>query len=618
MSLIYRYLPAISFAELDAAPEFVLLETNRFSQAEKCSYLFTRPLKVLRTRDYGAIERLFSEVEELAQQYYLAGWFSYELGCGMDGTRHEMHTGSMPLLWLGVFENAVIFDHASGIFSGDSSGLFSDKEEDRSFSVTQTGLAIGQAEYLAAVARIKSCIEAGDTYQTNFTTKHRFRFTGCPYGLYQALKQRQHVAYNSFMKFDGSYVISISPELFFRRTGDVMQTRPMKGTLARGRTLDEDRVQSRFLKDDPKNRSENVMIVDLLRNDLGRVSQVGSVEVPKLFEVEKYDSIFQMTSTVQSKLRAGTTYHDLFKALFPCGSVTGAPKIRTMKIIRQLEQRERGIYTGAIGFMAPSGNAVFNVPIRTITLRNGAGEMGVGSGIVYDSDAEAEFDECILKTRFLIEDWPDFALIETMLWDGEYGRLPRHLDRLAASASYFDFSFDRARVSAKLKNTAAHFGAGEQQRVRLLLQRNGDLSVTNTPVREQITHSPKVTLSAAQTSSRDRFFFHKTTNRALYDREFRYFSERGYYDVLFTNERGEVTEGAISNIFIQKDGKLLTPPIACGLLNGVYRQELLGTDKDVQEGVLLPQDLDKAEAIYLTNSVRGMVRVRLEPAKNSE
>jgi para-aminobenzoate synthetase/4-amino-4-deoxychorismate lyase len=406
----------------------------------------------------------------------------------------------------------------------------------------------------------------------------------------------------------------------------------MKGTAPRSRTTAEDRTLADWLRNDPKNRAENVMIVDLLRNDLGRLCSFGSVQVHDLFAVERYPTLWQMTSTVTGQLRPEVGFQDIFRALFPCGSVTGAPKIRAMQLLAQLEARPRGVYTGAIGFFSKN-ESVFNVAIRTLSLRGDHGTMSVGSGIVIDSNPADEWRECLLKAEFLTRPAnpatrpspQSFSLLETLLWQGDYplGNYPLielHLDRLQDSADYFAFPFKRAEVRAALETHANSLTsdprAGEvhspslAHKVRLLLNPGGSLEITSEPIQAPSTDPLRVRIAPQRTDPSDPMYFHKTTHRPLYAQAFQAAIEAGYDDVLFLNNRGEVTEAAIHNIFIEKAGRLLTPPIQCGLLPGVHRRHILATNLQARESILTEQDLRQADAIYLSNAVRA-----LRPAK---
>ncbi|MDI6783757.1 MAG: aminodeoxychorismate synthase component I, partial [bacterium] len=361
----------------------------------------------------------------------------------------------------------------------------------------------------------------GHTYQVNYTYKERFRFQGSPAGLYSDLRKKQSVPYSAFINVDPYYIISFSPELFFRKQGDRMTVQPMKGTSARGRYLLEDRTQIERLKKDSKNRSENLMIVDLLRNDLGKISQVGSVRVERLFEVIKYPTLLQMTSTITSQLAPNVEFSEIFRSLFPSGSVTGAPKIRTMELIRELEPEPRGIYTGSIGYITPEKTAVFNVAIRTVVIdrSKNCAELGIGSGIVYDSDPFSEKQECQMKAKFLTTAVVEFDLIETMLWtpDGDYFLLDLHLRRLSSSAAYFGFRYQQNSIRARLGELKRCFCA-KPYRARLRLAKDGEIEITYAEL-EPLEGELKVLFSPWVTSSSDVFLFHKTTERQVYEQE---------------------------------------------------------------------------------------------------
>jgi len=388
----------------------------------------------------------------------------------------------------------------------------------------------------------------------------------------------------------------------------------MKGTAARGRTTAEDSHMAEWLCNDEKNQSENVMIVDLIRNDLGRICKVGTVRVKSLFAVERYPTLWQMTSTVTGELRSNVGFYDIFRALFPCGSITGAPKIRAMQLLGEIEGEPRGVYTGAIGFFSHE-RTVFNVAIRTLDLNGEDATMGVGGGIVIDSTAEEEYRECRLKAAFLSRTDEPFSLIETLLWRGDYPLLDLHLDRLTDSAEYFGFACDREQVKAALISASTSFADVQACKVRLLMANDGSLQIEYEliPQAERESGEPgRVCIARERTDPGDRFFFHKTTNRSMYASASRVANETGLADLLFLNVRGEVTEGAIHNVFIEKDGRWITPPVTCGLLPGVYRRHLLETRSDVEERVLTLRDLEAADAIYLTNAVRGIRRVILD------
>ncbi len=478
---------------------------------------------------------------------------------------------------------------------------------DENFKISGFRLNTTKKKYLSDIKKIKKYIAEGDTYQVNYTVKGKFRFEGDLINFFKTMVFNQSAKYSAFINKGGSVIISLSPELFFEQNGERIITKPMKGTMKRGLNIYEDSLCLYELANSEKDRAENIMIVDLLRNDLGKISGFGSVKVTGKFEIEKYESVFQMVSSVKSRLKEKINLTDILKNIFPCGSVTGAPKIRTMEIINELEAEKRGIYTGAIG-MVQKRKSVFNVAIRTIIIdEKGNGEIGLGSGIVWDSDPQKEFSETILKSRFLTSPVREFILFETMKFEnGALHNLDEHLKRLKVSADYFLFRFDEEKIRKKISSSLKiHKGL---KRIKLTLNKWGDagLFVNEYPHQpEQIT----VIISGKKISSGNIFQYFKTDNRKLYDREFAEDYAKGFFDVIFQNEKGQMTEGAISNIFIRKGNTWFTPPVKCGLLPGIERKSWLESDVNVSENILYLNDLLNCDEIVLTNSLRGRTRV---------
>jgi para-aminobenzoate synthetase/4-amino-4-deoxychorismate lyase len=596
----------------------VLLETSRFDAGNSYSYLFLDPVETIVVSAPDEIRAMFERIESvLADGMHVAGYVGYESGEHFALSRDHLdftHSAdSLPLAWFGVYRDPFIFNHAAGAFTGETPvAVAREQTPVRALDDDSQGLRldIAQEDYIGSIERIKRYIEAGDTYQVNFTDAVTARLPHSPAATFAALAAAQPVAYGALLHIGDRHILSHSPELFFRvEKGGRIVTKPMKGTMPRGLDADGDVAQAARLAADEKNRAEHIMIVDLLRNDLGRICRMGSVKVEELFSVERYRTLLQMTSTISGEMRSGLTWHEIFGALFPSGSITGAPKIRTMEIIRELEREPRGVYTGAIGHIAPSGKAAFNVAIRTLVVEDGIARMGVGGGIVADSKPEAEYRECQLKMSFLTASRTDFQLIETMLSDGgSIPLLPLHLDRLAASAAYFDFAFDRREVETRIAAFVHGLSHDAHSRVRLLLDASGALSLSQAPLVED-TAEIAVRFAPQCVSSGDVFLRHKTTHRAFYNRELERAREDGFDEVIFLNERGELTEGAISTLFIRSGGRLLTPPLACGILPGVLRQHILATDPAAEERVLTLGDLHAADAVFLGNSVRGLRRV---------
>jgi para-aminobenzoate synthetase/4-amino-4-deoxychorismate lyase len=617
-------LPAELYALVERTPATVLLESANPGVSEHppacLTRLFTAPLRVVAADTPSEIPALFAEVESaIAAGCSAAGFFAYECAiCFEPSAALRPPRRDQPLAWFGIYQRPWLFDHWTGSFTaGDPPGLaripaVAIENAPAGALPPDAVFGLTEQQYAGRIAAIHEWIRAGDIYQLNFTAPMRVRAPGSAAALYARLRSRQPVDYGAFLHWrPRRRILSFSPELFFRVEDEGntrrITTRPMKGTAPRGRNTREDRQRAEWLRNDEKNRSENVMIVDLLRNDLGRLARYGSVRVENLFAVERYPTLWQMTSTVTGDLRPEVRFHEIFRALFPCGSVTGAPKVRAMQLAAGIEPEARGVYTGAIGYFSPQ-RTVFNVAIRTLELDGEQGRMGIGSGIVIDSDAAEEFRECLLKAEFLTRPAESFSLVETLLWQSGYPLIELHLDRLQDSASYFGFPCDRTAVKAALLAHANEFEDQVPHKVRLLLDSDGNTSITSgtLPASNANARSVRVRIAPERTDPADPMLFHKTTLRPVYAKAFEAAALAGYDDVLFLNRSGEVTEGAISNIFVKKDGRWLTPPVECGLLAGVQRRHLLETLPDVEQRALYPGDLRQADAIYLANAVRGL------------
>ncbi|MEW6218248.1 MAG: aminodeoxychorismate synthase component I [Thermodesulfobacteriota bacterium] len=602
---------------VDREPFAIFLDTARPGPGERFSYLYRHPVRQLRLAAAAELPAFLAACQEAMDQgLILAGYLAYELGYLLEPALAGLLPASdLPLAELGAFARPEVFDHATGRWQPDSPCPAGPTPAAGEYRITGLAPDLGQEQYTRAVARILDLIAAGDTYQVNYTLKYRFSWTGSAAALYLALRRSQRVAYAGYLRLGARRILSLSPELFFHAAGGRCTVRPMKGTSRRGRDRVEDEGRREALAADPKNRAENVMIVDLLRNDLGRLCVPGGVAVASLFDVETYETLLQMTSTIEGQLRPEVGLAGLLAGLFPCGSVTGAPKIRTMAIIRELEAGPRGVYTGAIGHLSAAGGTM-SVPIRTVVLEEGKGEMGVGSGIVADSDPEREWAECQLKAEFLARPHPEFGLVETMLWRPATGfwLLAGHLERLAESAAFFGFPCDRPALEAALQQQVETLAGSQSQRLRLVLAPDGSWRLTAIPLpagARPAGEPPLVALAGQRVDSTSVFLYHKTTCRKLQDQELARGRERGLFEVIFTNERGEVTEGSFTNLFIRRDDLFLTPPVSSGLLPGVFRRHFLARQGGrARTQVLTPEDLTKAEAVYVGNSVRGLVPVR--------
>jgi para-aminobenzoate synthetase / 4-amino-4-deoxychorismate lyase len=536
----------------------------------------------------------------LAAGHHVAGWLAYELGYALEPRLVPLLPANVPLLRLGVFD-APAADVPAPTGRAYAGPLTQDWDE---------------AAYAARFAVVKEKIAAGDIYQANLSTRARFAFAGDPLALYERLRAAAHAPWCAFVDDDVQQILSLSPELFFALDANgAIEARPMKGTAPRH---GDDLAEGAALAASAKDRAENLMIVDLIRNDLGRIAQTGSVAVKALFDVETYPTLHTMVSTVTARKRPDAGMADILRALFPCGSVTGAPKIRAMEILRELEDTPRGAYCGAVGHFAPDGSAKFNVAIRTLTITGAEGVLGIGGGVVQDSEVSAEYAECRLKARFFEEDRPPLQLIETLRWDGAFVRLESHLARMAESARVFGVAFDAQRARAALDGAVALYSspasAGEvavagprasesrrgSLRIRLTLDEAGRHDATAAPLEPNPPHWTYA-VAAAPIRSTDLLQRHKTNWRTLYDRHASLADE-----TLFCNERGDLAEGAHSNIFIKRAGVLLTPPLAAGALDGRLRAELIASGR-AREAVLALGDLTDAE-VYLGNSLRGLIR----------
>jgi para-aminobenzoate synthetase/4-amino-4-deoxychorismate lyase len=608
-----------------AKDSFILLENTKSHADGPLGYLYEKPEFIIECQDGDKLEASLVKIDQaVAKGYHLAGFMAYECAYALEpkfaGLMPPNRQG--PLLWFGAY---------AGRKSMNGPALEQFWQEKAraqvpTHAISNQRLSQSKADYLAAITKIHAYLQAGDVYQINYTLKNLFDFEGDSTSLYRTLRASQPVEFGAYMELPEQTILSFSPELFLRREGTKLSTKPMKGTAKRGFTLACDLAAREALSEDEKSRAENLMIVDLLRNDLSRLARPGTVKTHDKFAVEAFRTLLQMTSSVDAEIAADTLTSQIIKALFPCGSITGAPKIRAIQIIRELESHARGIYTGAIGFITPNHDFCFSVPIRTITLAGNdrcpgirRGEMGTGGGIVADSDAKQEYEECLLKARFATHPLPAFDLIETLGWraSGGFSYLQDHLNRLENSATYFDFACNIKAIRASLEAHARNFNKKSGLRVRLLLSARGEISLTSTPLPLSGTapNPPLIALSPKRVDSRNIFLYHKTSRREVYDSEFaRLCSDTEYFDVIFLNEFDQVTEGTRSNIFIEKNGRLLTPALSCGLLPGILRGQLLADKaRPAHEAVITLTDLQTADTIYMGNALRGLVEVKLGP-----
>jgi len=564
--------------------------------AQQCWLHFRNPRRIISAHRVEEVLPALNAIEKTVNKdgLYAAGFIAYEAAPAFDPALVVNRNGSFPLIWFGIYSQPeqIRFPAARKCCSDQSLGQ----------SLTWIP-SLTRDAYQDAIAKIKKNIEEGDTYQVNFTYRLTSPFIGDPWEYFIELVKAQNTRYGAFVNTEEWSICSVSPELFFHLDGNKLSSRPMKGTVSRGMTLRYDIKQAQWLHHSEKNRAENIMIVDMVRNDMGRIARTGSVQVSSLYDIEKYPTLWQMTSTVTAETKAGLS--EILKALFPPASITGAPKPRTMQIIAELETSPRRIYTGSIGFISPDRKAQFNVAIRTILVDKikGQAEYGVGGGIVWDSTETIEFEECQTKAKILTERSPDFSLLETILWTPENGYylLQQHLARLKDSAIYFSFSADIDAIRDKLFSLARAF-PHTAHKVRLLVAKNGHITCKPEVLRHSTAaHIQRVCLAQSPIDSSNLFLYHKTTNRRVYDQALA--ACPGYDDVILWNEKGEVTESCIANIVVELDGELYTPPVQSGLLAGTFRAWLIKQNK-VKEKVISLKDLARSSHVYLINSVR--------------
>ncbi len=558
---------------------------------------FTGPVSVETAYSVDEVLPVLDRIETAVnrENLHAAGFVSYEAAPAFDSacTAHEPDT--FPLAWFGLFRDCEPY-------------YFPKTEHDLPPAVWQP--SVTREEYDRAFAAIRNFIACGHTYQVNYSFRLRTESPYDPRMLFDTAALPGHTRYGAFIDTGRHVICSLSPELFFDLEDGRITCRPMKGTAPRGTSAATDCEAASWLRASEKNRAENIMIVDMIRNDLGRIASPGAVTVSSLWDVERYPTVWQMTSTVSARTDAGLG--EIFQALFPCASVTGAPKIRTMGIIRELEPEPRHLYTGSVGYVAPGGRARFNVAIRTVLYdRNRLqAEYGVGGGIVWDSVNVDEYDECLTKARIIMAPYPPFSLLETILWEPENGffLLERHCARLSEAAGYFCIPLDMRVVERILMNTTASL-TQERQRVRLTVSRDSSVMCEATPLDQgKMPETVRVRLAVEPVDTDSPFIHFKTTHRQVYEKVMA--SATGLDDVLLWNRRGEITESTIANVVFEKDGFFVTPPLECGLLGGTFRSELIESGV-IGERIVRVDELDSFDAVFLINSVRKWRRVKL-------
>jgi para-aminobenzoate synthetase / 4-amino-4-deoxychorismate lyase len=582
-----------------AESPFILLESGISEGDTDVSYAFLDPVRILTYRSGQSVEDFFASIEsEISQGYWLCGYFSYEFGYNLEEVLQDLIRPSpAPLVWLGVFASPKILK--GKLLNTDSKLLQKNLIQSISTSVSKE-------KYFENIDSIHQWIANGKGYQLNYTFGLHFDLQTDPLSLYCALGHRQPTRYQSYIFTGEEHILSFSPELFFQKKGKNITVKPMKGTFPRGKNISEDEKHKIEFLASEKIRAENVMIVDLLRNDLGRIGE--NVCVEKLFEVETYPTLFQMTSTISAEVEKEVPWEKVFRALFPCGSITGAPKIEAMKKISTLENSPRGVYTGAIGFFSPSRDACFSVAIRTLYIAHQKGKMGVGGGIVHDSDAQSEYEEAITKSLFLTKKQEDFCLKEKILWEKGKGffLLKEHLERIEKSAEFFKFPLSVSGLQKSLFTLEKTF-VNKRVVVSVVLLPDGSFSFS-VEQEKKMPRLLKAKFSFQKVEKQNLLLQHKTSVRKLYEKERAKAIKEGFFEVIFTNADEEVTEGSITNIFIENNGMLYTPPVSCGLLPGTLRASLLKSGK-CREKILYKEDVFSAEKVFIGNSIRGLQKV---------
>ncbi len=565
-----------------------------FDPGQQCWLDFNQPQAVVTTSDPAQVAAALREVEAaVAAGRHAVGVVAYEAAAGFDPACTVHSAGDFPLLWFGLYPPPRRIE----LKPAPEEALPTDWRPD-----------LDEASFAGAVAAIKAEIARGATYQVNFTFPLRAPFHGDPWAFFRTLVHGQQAGQAAYLDLGRFVICSASPELFFSRDGDLLRTRPMKGTARRGLSAAEDRAQARMLQNSAKDRAENLMILDMLRNDLARLG--GSVEVPELFSLERYPTLWQMTSTATTHSRAPLA--EVFGALFPCASITGAPKLQTMQLIAALEGGPRLAYTGAIGHLAPGGRTRFGVAIRTALIDRASAsvEYRVGAGITWDSASGAEYRECLAKAAILNHPVRSFALLESLRWSPEagYWLQDEHLRRIEDSAEYFGFPLHREGLRSALAARAAELPPGPHK-VRLLLHPDGRIETTADELQPNLAAPLQLALAAAPIDADDPLLYHKTSWRRRYETALR--DAPDCDEVLLWNARGEVTEACTANLVAEINGELVTPPVACGLLPGTLRQRLLA-DGAIRERVVTLAELQNARRLWLINAVRGWRRACLQ------
>ena len=555
--------------------------------------IFTDAIKELKTKDIKEVKPLLDELEAYQNEgYYAVGYVSYEAAPAFE-TKFQVIDGPL------MSEYLLYFTVHETVQTEPIPLTYDPITLPKSWQELTTA-----EEYKAAIEHIHHHIRQGDTYQVNYTVQLQQNLTADPFAIYNRLVVEQNAHYNAFIQHDDVSIISISPELFFKKDGDKLTTRPMKGTTNRGLTTETDLAQARWLAQDQKNRSENMMIVDLLRNDMNRISKIGSEDVKSLCQVEQYSTVWQMTSTIETQLLPNSRLSDVFQALFPCGSITGAPKIATMEIIKKVEKQPRGVYCGAIGILVPQGPSIFNVAIRTLQMEGTKAIYGVGGGITWDSNWEAEYEETKQKAAVLYRQNPKFDLISTgRIHQGKLLFLEEHIKRLQESSRYFDYPFNAEKAHNQATALCQSLDLDTDYRLKMSLKKDGELKFEHSQLTNLSDDFCQARLVEQRHPLDSPYTFFKTSYRPHLSIEL--------HEQIYYNHEGQLLETSIGNIVLKIEDQLYTPPVHLGLLNGIYRQSLIADNK-LKEKVLTVKDMEQAQAIYGCNAVRGLYELKVE------
>lgn len=555
--------------------------------------IFTDTIKELKTKDIKEVKHLLAEVEAYQNQgYYAVGYVSYEAAPAFE-TKFEVIDGPL------MSEYLLYFTIHETVQTEPIPLTYKPTDLPKSWQELTSA-----EEYKAAIEQIHHHIRQGDTYQVNYTVQLQQNLTADPFAIYNRLVVEQNAHYNAFIQHDDVSIISISPELFFKKDGDRLTTRPMKGTTNRGLTTETDLKQAQWLAQDQKNRSENMMIVDLLRNDMNRISKIGSEDVKSLCQVEQYSTVWQMTSTIETQLLPNSSLSDVFQALFPCGSITGAPKIATMEIIKKVEKQSRGVYCGAIGILVPQGPSIFNVAIRTLQMEETKAIYGVGGGITWDSNWKSEYEETNQKAAVLYRQNPKFDLISTgRIHQGKLLFLEEHIKRLQESSRYFDYPLNKEEVKKQVEDLCQSLDFDTDYRLKMSLAKDGELTFEHNQLTGLADDFCQARLVEQTYPLDSPYTYFKTSYRPHIS--------LGPHEQIYYNQKKELLETSIGNLVLKIEDQLYTPPVRLGLLNGIYRQNLIANNQ-VTERVLTLDNLKQAQAIYGCNAVRGLYELKVD------